>query len=52
MLYKLQGHLHDTRKRIDPTDPDPWLRGWEVVRGLAFVLIVSAVAVCYSFWRA
>lgn len=51
MLYKLQGHLHRTRLAVDPYDDDPWRRGLEVVRGLVFVLIISAIAVCYSFWR-
>ena len=52
MLYKLQGHLHATRLLIDPNDEEAWKRGLEVVRGLVFVLIISAIAVCYSFWRA
>jgi hypothetical protein len=52
MLYKLQGHLHATRLRIDPNDEHAWKRGLEVVRGLMCILIISAIAVCYSFWRA
>src|SRR5262249_59683882 len=52
MLYKLQGHLHPTRLLVDPSDEEAWKRGLEVVRGLVFVLIAGAIAVCYSFWRA
>jgi len=51
MLCKLQVHLHRTRLVIDPDDPDPW-RGLDVIIPLMGVLIISAIAVCYSFWRA
>src|SRR5262249_28656779 len=51
LVYRLQRHLRDTRKRIDPDDPNPW-RGLYVVIPLMGALIISAIAVCYSFWRA
>jgi hypothetical protein len=51
MLLQLQRHLRATRLVIDPNDPDPW-RGRGTVYGLICVLGISAIAVCYSFWRA
>jgi hypothetical protein len=52
MLLRLQGHLSRTRLAIDKKDPDPWRRGRDVVIALAIAIAVSAIAVCYSFWRA
>jgi len=52
MLYKLQGHLCRTRLDIDKKDPDPWWRGLDVVIALMIAIAISAIAVCYSFWRA
>ena len=50
MLFKLQDYLHRTRLVIEPNDPNPW-RGLDVVIALMGILIISAAAVCYSFWR-
>ena len=52
MLFKLQGHLCRTRLAIDKKDPNPWQRGLDVVIALVIAITVSAIAVCYSFWRA
>jgi hypothetical protein len=52
MLFKLQGHLCRTRLAMDKKDPNPWRRGLDVVIALAIAIAVSAIAVCYSFWRA
>src|SRR5262249_7641479 len=51
LILKLQHHLRVTRKRIKKEDPNPWLRGFDVAIGLVIALIISAAAVCYSFWR-
>src|SRR5262252_596613 len=39
-LFSLQSHLSATRKIVDPTDPNPWWRGADIVIGLATVLII------------
>ena len=52
MLFKLQGHLERTRLAVDKKDPNPWQRGLDVVIALVIAITVSAIAVCYSFWRA
>jgi hypothetical protein len=51
LLYKLQGHLRRTRRLIDWRDKTAWLRSADIAIGLAIVLIISVIAVCYSFWR-
>jgi hypothetical protein len=51
LLFKLQGHLRDTRLVIYTSDTSPWWRGADIIIGLATVLIISAIAVCYSLWR-
>src|SRR5262245_31720960 len=47
----LKGHLYRARLRIDRYDPDPRWRGSEIVSGMAGAMILSAVVVCYLFWR-
>jgi|SRR6516165_866595 hypothetical protein len=49
LISKLQCHLYRTRKNIDPNDKS--LRGLDVAIGLVLVLVISAIAVCYSMWR-
>ena len=51
MLFNLQYHLRRTRLIIDWRDRRPLRRGLEIVIGLVMLLVLSAVAVCYSFWR-
>lgn len=51
LLFKLQYHLRNTRLIIDRGDDRPYLRGLDVLIGLVFALIISAIAVCYSLWR-
>ena len=50
LLYKLQGHLRNTRLLIDPDDTSPW-RDAYIAIAMVVVLIISAIAVCYSLWR-
>ena len=52
MLFKFQGHLSRTRLIVDKKDDDPWRRGLDVVIALVIAITVSAIAVCYSLWRA
>jgi len=52
LLCSLQCHLRNTRLAIDPNDPNPLLRGADVVIGMVGATIISAGAVCYSLlWR-
>jgi hypothetical protein len=51
LLFRLQDHLCRTRLLIDWRDKNPWWRGTDVLFGLVIALIISAGAVCYSFWR-
>ena len=51
MLVNLQYHLRRTRLIIDWRDRRPLRRGLEIVTGLVILLVLSATAVCYSFWR-
>ena len=50
-LFDLQRHLRNTRLAIDRWDIDARSRGLEIVYGMVVALIISAIAVCYSFWR-
>ena len=50
-LYGLQDHLRNTRLWIDPRDKRAWRRGSEIVDGMAGLLVISATAVIYLFWR-
>jgi hypothetical protein len=50
-LLDLQRHLYRTRLIIDRWDPDPWWRGGELVSGMAWAMILSAVVVCYLLLR-
>jgi hypothetical protein len=52
MLFKLQGHLKRARLEFDKKDVRPYRRGLDVVIALTTAIAVSAIAVCYSFWRA
>jgi hypothetical protein len=51
MLFSLQRQLHRIRLLIDPKDSDPWRGLLDVVIPLMVILIISAAAVCYSFFR-
>ena len=50
-LIDLQHHLHRTRLRIDPYDPDPWWRGADVASGMGGAMVISAIVVCYLLLR-
>jgi SNF family Na+-dependent transporter len=50
-LWRLQNHLCKTRLRINPNDPNPWHRGWDVLYPLMGTLLISAVVVIYFLWR-
>jgi hypothetical protein len=50
-LFDLQRHLYRTRLIIDRWDPDPWWRGGELVSGMAGVMVLSGVVVCYLLLR-
>ncbi len=50
LLCKLQSHLRNTRLHIDPDDTSPW-RDAHLAIAMGVVLLISAVAVCYSLWR-
>jgi|SRR6516162_3086267 hypothetical protein len=51
MLFRLQRYIHDERLGLRNPHDYPW-RGLDVVCALAGILIISAIVVCYSFWRA
>jgi hypothetical protein len=51
LLYKLQCHLRSTRLVINWRDKTAWQRGADVVIAMMIALTLSAIAVCYSFWR-
>ena len=50
-LFDLQRHLRNTRLRVDPYDRGARRRSLEIVYGMAGAMILSAVVVCYLFWR-
>jgi hypothetical protein len=50
-LWQLQGHLARTRKLLDPNDPTPWYRGWDILRVLAGTVVLSGLVVSYYLWR-
>jgi len=52
MLFKLQSHLKRARLVFGKKDDRPWRRGLDVVIALVIAITVSAIVVCYSFWRA
>jgi len=50
-LRRLQDHLEQTRKQLDPNDPTPWWRGVDILAVLAGIVVVSGLVVVYYLWR-
>ena len=49
-LFRLQDHLKNVRRALDPIDPNPWFRGVDVFLVLAGLVFLSAVVVLYFLW--
>lgn len=46
-LFKFQDHMMEVRKKLDPRDTDPWVRGSEVLFVLVGIIVLSAGLVVY-----
>ncbi len=49
-LFKLQSYMKEVRKKLDPGDRDPWVRGSDVLLVLASIIVLSAILVFYFLW--
>lgn len=49
-LCKLQSHMMEKRKELDPADSCPWVRGSDVLLVLAGIIVLGAAVVFYFLW--
>jgi len=49
-LVKLQKHLKAVRLELNPNDPNPWWRGFDVLYVLISVVSLAALVVLYFLW--
>ena len=49
-LFKLQKHMKDVRLELNPNDPNPWWRNYDVLFVLAGVVFLAGSVVMYFLW--
>jgi hypothetical protein len=51
-LFKLQNYMKEVRLELNPNDPDPWWRNYDVLFVLAGVVFLAGSVVMYFLWTA